>query len=141
MKIGHKSKTTHGRADAYKWLFPLLGAVLGTLSSVVLLLIAALVIKNISPSDGVLSIISTCIKIAGSFVCVNFALKRSNIHPLILGLYTSFVYMLMSCALFILLSKSSFDLRMMMVDLFMSAISGVLFSIILGKKSLFVRNK
>ena len=141
MKISHKSNSAHRRMGSAKWIFPLFGALLGTMSSVILLLLAALVIKNISPSDGVLSIISTFIKIAGSFISVDLALRKSTIHPLICGLYTSVAYMLMSCVLFALLSKSTPDFKTMGVDLFMSAVSGVLFSIILGKKSLFVRNK
>ncbi len=142
MRLNHRAKNTARANDSNrKWLFLVIGSLIGTVFAVLLLFLAAMVIKNMSPDDGVLSIVSTVVKISGSFFAVNFAIRRSNIHPIVLGVAVSALYMFISCVLFIILSKSTPDLRTIAVDMVMSVVSGVLFSIILGKKSLFVKNK
>lgn len=131
-----KKRTAAGGAG-----WTVLSALFATLITVLLLLLTALIIKNFNPADGVISVISTVIKIIGCFLAVNTAIRKVSMQPMLLGLISAVLYILLSAALFIALGGTQFDLRTLFVDVLLGAAAGVLFGLVMGRKSKYALNK
>lgn len=121
------------------WL--VIGGALGTVTSVLLMLLIALIIKSMHPDDGTVSVLSSIVKIVSCFACVWLTLPRISIQPILAGSVSSLIYMIISTLLFSVLSKDPIELHVFAVDILISLVCGVLFSLILYKKSTFVKNK
>lgn len=138
-RISRKSYINKEGKSKIGWIA--LSVMMGTLATVILLLLTALVIKNFSPSNGVISIITTVIKMFGAFVTVNTALRKVDMQPLLLGGISGVLFILISSVLFLSLGGTQFDLRTFFVDLLIGLASGVLFGLVLNRKSLYAGKK
>ena len=131
----------HKRNKSTNVIWLILSGLFGVVASVVLLLLVAVFIKDSGPDEGAVSVISSIIKVISCFVCVYAVLPKVDIQPMLSGIISSTICMTVSTFLFLALSGDAFDLRVFIVDILISLICGVLFSLILYKKSLFVKNK
>ena len=144
MKRKYIHSVVSGKKDTQKHnlLFFCVGVVLAIVSAIVLIAITAIIIKDMHINDGTISVLATIIKILSSGICTYFVISKVNINPLIIGPISCCVYMLFSSALFLCLSQGKyFDLRVFFIDIVIGAVAGALFSLILGKKSLYLKNK
>ena len=112
-------------------IFLLLCALAGT-AAVILLLVAALLIKNIHPSDGVISVLCTVIKLIGAAVCARIASKQGTMRPAFAAAAAAGIEVLLSTALFCILNKSLPGMGTAIADMFMAVVGGALFGILFG---------
>lgn len=138
-RTSRSSWRKNNNASTVLWL--ILSGISGVLVSIALLLLIALFIKDSHPTDGTVSILGSVVKIIGCFACAWISLPKVNLQPIFSGVISSLIYTVIVTFLFLILSGDGFELRVFVVDILISLISGTLFSLILYKKSLFVKNK
>ena len=144
MKRKYKRSAVPGKKNTqtHNLLFFGIGIVVAIVSAIILIAITAIIIKDMHLDDGAISVLATIIKILSSGICTYLVISKVNINPLIIGPISCCIYMIFSSALFLCLSQGKyFDLRVFFIDIVIGTVAGALFSLILGKKSLYLKNK
>ena len=121
----HRRQRT-AAANIFRGLLAAIGVTLGCV------LLFALLMQWLKPSDGVIRVINQLIKLASIFVGVYAAVGRGGEKGMLLGALTGLIYMLLGVVLYALLSGQSLPFTAYLSDIAMGIAGGGIAGAIIG---------